>query len=56
MFRLLLNQKRQGVSQFNKNSWSNHNCGMRMTKRRKREMCVDVEKEEKREKMWAGKI
>ncbi|CAH8531125.1 unnamed protein product [Heterobilharzia americana] len=48
MFRLLLNQKRMNPPPIYTTK-----IDMRMSKRRKKEMCIDIEKEEKREKMWA---
>ncbi|CAH8507238.1 unnamed protein product [Schistosoma turkestanicum] len=48
MFRLLLNQKR-----LNPPSFYSTKMDVRIPKRRKKDICIDIEKEEKREKMWA---
>nr|CAH8851351.1 unnamed protein product [Trichobilharzia regenti] len=49
MFRLLLNQKRLNPPSL----YTTTRVDVRMPKRRKKEICIDIEKEEKREKMWA---
>uniref|UniRef100_A0A3Q0KBG6 Helicase ARIP4 n=1 Tax=Schistosoma mansoni TaxID=6183 RepID=A0A3Q0KBG6_SCHMA len=48
MFRLLLNQKR-----LNPPPLYTTKVDVRIPKRRKKDICIDIEKEEKREKMWA---
>ncbi|KAH8878439.1 Helicase ARIP4 [Schistosoma japonicum] len=47
MFRLLLNQKRLNPPMYTTK------VDVRIPKRRKKDICIDIEKEEKREKMWA---
>ncbi|CAH8536172.1 unnamed protein product [Schistosoma mattheei] len=48
MFRLLLNQKR-----LNPPPLYTTKVDVRIPKRRKKDICIDIDKEEKREKMWA---